>query len=420
MERDFCRSRKRRYNHGNGLHGEFSLNAAYDVFISYRRQDGSELAQLIRTALTRKGFRVFLDVRDLTAGHFDTALLKRIDQCKDFILLLSPGSLDRCNNEGDWLRREIKHAIELKKNLIPVTSSKFVFPAANQLPDDLSQLPRYQCCTYDHQFSDASISRLTSMLTSKPRAIKRSSLAVAILILCSLIAAASWYFLSRSESSQAHKRSDATVLPIALYWHAFGQRLEAGGWREFIVQDGSTLYSGDQFRLVFSPSQDCYAYVIALNADTTTSVLFPNEAIQTDNRVRGGVSYEIPDGINWFTLDESTGAETIYLLASHDPLTNLKQYMEADPAENAPNIRFARLEKEISNLQNSGAATADRTRDGKIVLRGIKIQSDQRTASTVLNNGQRVQRVMQFEKGGLNVVKRIRIYHEVRRLSWNR
>ncbi|MDM8524877.1 toll/interleukin-1 receptor domain-containing protein [Desulfococcaceae bacterium HSG8] len=85
----------------------------YDIFISYRREGGSDKARLFQQALSERGLKVFLDVDELRAGYFDEKLLRVIENTPGFLLILSAGSLDRCKNPGDWLRREIEHAVRL-------------------------------------------------------------------------------------------------------------------------------------------------------------------------------------------------------------------------------------------------------------------------------------------------------------------
>ena len=41
--------------------------------------------------LTKDGYRVSFDIDTLRNGDFDTELLRRIDECRDFILILSEG-----------------------------------------------------------------------------------------------------------------------------------------------------------------------------------------------------------------------------------------------------------------------------------------------------------------------------------------
>ena len=83
-----------------------------DVFISYRRDGGDMTAMYIYQALKERGYNVFYDLEVLRAGKFNEALLQAIDSCKDFVLILSPRALDRCVEEGDWVRQEIAEAEE--------------------------------------------------------------------------------------------------------------------------------------------------------------------------------------------------------------------------------------------------------------------------------------------------------------------
>ena len=130
------------------------------AFLSYRRESGAETARLIRAELMARGLKSFLDVDDLGAHHFDESLLRRIEEAAHFILVLSPGALDRCVNEGDWLRREISHAIATSRNVVPVLKEGFRFPARDDLPAELADLPRYNCVEYSHIYFEATMGRL--------------------------------------------------------------------------------------------------------------------------------------------------------------------------------------------------------------------------------------------------------------------
>ena len=92
----------------------------YDAFISYRRDKGSEVASVIQLELEKFGKYAFLDVTELQVGRFDEKLLNVIEKSDSFILVLSDGSLDRCINKNDWLKREIIHAITHKKIIMRI------------------------------------------------------------------------------------------------------------------------------------------------------------------------------------------------------------------------------------------------------------------------------------------------------------
>jgi hypothetical protein len=136
----------------------------YDVFISYRREGGADTARLIRAELKVHDIRAFLDVDDLGASHFDISLLHEIECAPNFIVVLSEGSLLRCRNEGDWLRREIAHAIANDRNIVPVRTKGFSWPDADELPPEMRSLPRYNGVLYIHEYGEAAMDKLLSFL----------------------------------------------------------------------------------------------------------------------------------------------------------------------------------------------------------------------------------------------------------------
>ncbi|GFQ93089.1 NAD(+) hydrolase sarm1, partial [Trichonephila clavata] len=80
----------------------------FDVFISYRRSNGSNLASLLKIYLEQRGFSVYLDVESLQTGQFTKNLLDTIKETKNFVLVLSSNALDRCVDDkkcNDWVHR---------------------------------------------------------------------------------------------------------------------------------------------------------------------------------------------------------------------------------------------------------------------------------------------------------------------------
>lgn len=138
-----------------------------DIFISYRRDGGAELAQLVYKDLKKRGYRVFMDVRELRSGHFDDELRRQVGAAKDFLLLLTPNSLDRCSDPGDWVRSEIALALQMKLNIVPLVKPPFRIPNAEDLPPELAELPRHNAVEYNHDKSDESLAIAASRLRSK-------------------------------------------------------------------------------------------------------------------------------------------------------------------------------------------------------------------------------------------------------------
>jgi hypothetical protein len=141
----------------------------YDIFISYRREQGAAEARALRSALTERGVRSFLDVDDLRAGKFDAALLRRIEETPNFVLVLTPGCLAGCKNPRDWLRQEIARAVKSARNIVPVRVAGFQFPAARSLPVPLRVLLAQQSVDYSHEYFDAAVARLFNYLIDLPQ-----------------------------------------------------------------------------------------------------------------------------------------------------------------------------------------------------------------------------------------------------------
>lgn len=133
-----------------------------DVFISYRREGGYAMARLVYECLRNAGLSVFLDLEELRSGQFNEKLYEEIEKCKNFVLILPPNSLDRCDHEDDWLRLEIEYAIKQKKNIIPVMMVGFEFPS--KLPPSLQILPFFNGVKSSREYFDAAIKKIISML----------------------------------------------------------------------------------------------------------------------------------------------------------------------------------------------------------------------------------------------------------------
>ena len=112
----------------------------YDVFISYRRDGGGEFARSIKAELELRGYSVFLDFDELKDGVFDERILEAIESSPVFLFILSNGSLDRCMQEGDWVRKEVEHAYRHNRHIIPVNKDGAFVGIPEELPDILAEV----------------------------------------------------------------------------------------------------------------------------------------------------------------------------------------------------------------------------------------------------------------------------------------
>lgn len=139
----------------------------YDAFISYRRENGFFLAEVIRDHLKRHGLSSFLDIEELSAGVFDSKILGAIQEAPNFIVLLTEGALDRCSDEQDWVRKEIIEAVRLGKTIIPVMYGGFSWPREwpEGMPEEVKSLKVYQAVPGTREYLPAMIGKIISYMS---------------------------------------------------------------------------------------------------------------------------------------------------------------------------------------------------------------------------------------------------------------
>ncbi len=137
---------------------------SYDIFISYRRQGGAHYARILKAELEARGYRdrVFLDYDELKDGRFDRRIMSAIEEAAVFIFILSPGALDRCRDEDDWVRQEILYAFEQERHIIPVNFDGLFKDFSPEVPQQIREvLGQHQFSKIDTEsLLDASIEKL--------------------------------------------------------------------------------------------------------------------------------------------------------------------------------------------------------------------------------------------------------------------
>lgn len=129
-----------------------------------------------------------------------------------------------------------------------------------------------------------------------------------------------------------------------------------GVWENVPLETSTSLKGGDCFKINFKTNQDCFVYVLLYGSGGIADTLFPRKEISLDNNVKGDRLYSLPDGGNWYYLDNVPGTETIYLVACYEPMKNiagvLAKMERADPGRKRG---FSRdIQQEISSIQTRG------------------------------------------------------------------
>jgi hypothetical protein len=140
--------------------------------------------------------------------------------------------------------------------------------------------------------------------------------------------------LDPNKSSGAEPSGGENGEKIVFQW-AFCvlQKADADQKPRVITRD-TDLKSGDRIKFFIKPESPCYLYLIYQSSQRELSVLYPSRFKQLDGQETRFGKHYIPEGDQWFELDEHTGREKFYLLASIKRLVDLEtlvnQYERAD------------------------------------------------------------------------------------------
>ncbi len=146
----------------------------YDVFISYRRRNGTYQATALKEALENRGHkdRVFMDTYTRKGGPFPSELNEALKKSCNLVVIIS--SKDCFNpkvGEEDYYLREIADALEQGKNIVPVYYDGITYEdielALKNSPYKLENFPKHQVVFYHADNPTGSLSQILSLLKSE-------------------------------------------------------------------------------------------------------------------------------------------------------------------------------------------------------------------------------------------------------------
>ena len=108
----------------------------YDTFISYRRENGLDLARRIADWLKDKGINCFIDQTEMQTGQFNEQIASVIADAhlKYFLLLFTEGAMNR-----DWVKKEIELAHKHQKKIIVITLEDVKSIIPTDFPDEFKK-----------------------------------------------------------------------------------------------------------------------------------------------------------------------------------------------------------------------------------------------------------------------------------------
>ena len=139
----------------------------YDVYIIYRRKDRNA-ARVIAQLLQSAGKSVFFDMELLLTGDFSKQISSGLESSQSYIVLLSEGCADRSIRPEDWWTKEIEHAVQSGKKIIPVNiENSFKSDGLKDLPEALMSLLKIQWMPFYGNQSDRFVNNILSLLDNQ-------------------------------------------------------------------------------------------------------------------------------------------------------------------------------------------------------------------------------------------------------------
>ncbi|WP_410667627.1 tetratricopeptide repeat protein [Amycolatopsis sp. cmx-4-68] len=149
----------------------------FDVFINYRTADTAFGAAAIYESLAERlgKDRVFLDNQSLAPGvDYPRSMRAALESARLLLVLIGPSWLNSApgttelliERERDWVRYEIRRALERGIPIVPVLLDGTALPAASRLPADVRRLTHHQTMQVRHRHLATDLGRLADRVSA--------------------------------------------------------------------------------------------------------------------------------------------------------------------------------------------------------------------------------------------------------------
>jgi hypothetical protein len=143
------------------------------------------------------------------------------------------------------------------------------------------------------------------------------------------------------------------------------------------VRTQMVLSSGDKLKMMIQLREKCFVYLIHRDSQGDFAMLFPYSLKQFDTDYQTARNYYAPKGEAWFQLDNRTGNETFYLIASDQRLLDIEYTYEkyASSEESKKQDLAGQMLSELNSITESYVASSvggEKLADNEAALRGFE------------------------------------------------
>ena len=146
----------------------------YDVFISYRRENGTHQANALRADIQRirVDYSIFMDTREMKGGDFARKLDRKIRESSNFVIVVSQGCFPHQSPGKDYFLYEIGQAIRMGKNVIPVYYDGMEYKDIQDYLSWIEDFDKQNAITYHNDDPEGSVNQIISYLKTREEILK--------------------------------------------------------------------------------------------------------------------------------------------------------------------------------------------------------------------------------------------------------
>jgi hypothetical protein len=157
----------------------------------------------------------------------------------------------------------------------------------------------------------------------------------------------------------------------------------AGQYQARTLADGDTLTQNDNYKIMFQCNMRCYMYIVQLDSSGKMDPIFPSSYFSWGNPTQIHTLYSLPPQNKWFYLDENTGVETIYFIASRSRRLDLEQLFRKFEEKNKSLVQLASVSLDSSYMITRGIGGV---REGRKQTVNLQDGSQGQYASTLFSS----------------------------------